>query len=127
MLKSKPIGAAATLLVSRSEGEEEQAKKQSEAVDGEQIDRNNSKPDDQVLERELTSMIGDKQQLLQLNIPLNATPGAGLGISIKAQRLGSNDRGLYVRSVSVLWMGIMYLFSFRFYTVQLPIKMRGFA
>uniref|UniRef100_A0A915N5U0 PDZ domain-containing protein n=1 Tax=Meloidogyne javanica TaxID=6303 RepID=A0A915N5U0_MELJA len=38
-------------------------------------------------------------EIIQMLIPLNETPGAGLGISVKAQRMGCNDLGLYVRSI----------------------------
>lgn len=124
MLKSKPVGAAITLLISRCGGDEEQRKRQMEVIDEQQMEKNYFNPDE-MLEKELKCRIGDKFELLRLNIPLNATPGAGLGISIKAQRLGSNDRGLYVRSVRLENLQLQN--GFRFYTVQQLTKMRGFA
>jgi hypothetical protein len=99
MLKCKQVGEAVTLLVSRTERtEEEEADEEEEEKDGD----GKSCPKRE-LEQELAQQMAEGQQLLRLEIPLNETPGAGLGISVKAQRKAGTDSGLYIRSVSAEW------------------------
>jgi hypothetical protein len=112
LLKAKPVGTTATLLISRTaeeEKKEDNSTAQNQMLEAEQEKENRERANgngaggssrDQLLEMELGAGLDQHSELLKFDIPLNETPGAGLGISVKAQRMGSTDRGLYVRSVS---------------------------
>jgi hypothetical protein len=95
------IGQSITLLISRTAEEMNLAENKSKQKEEGNKENWKETPEDH-LEKELAREIsddGDNFELLQFEIPLNETPGAGLGISVKAQRKASTDMGLYIRSV----------------------------
>jgi len=95
LLKKIPIGETISLIIS-SQTEEKQQQHQNEEKENlkEKFSKN-------LFEELKQQLIGETfLEIIQMLIPLNETPGAGLGISVKAQRMGCNDLGLYVRSVS---------------------------
>ncbi|KAL7078054.1 hypothetical protein ACQ4LE_002588, partial [Meloidogyne hapla] len=95
LLKKIPIGETISLTISQTEEKTPEKQQNEEKEEKENLKEKTTKN----LFEELKQMIGEKQEILQMLIPLNETPGAGLGISVKAQRIGCNDLGLYVRSI----------------------------
>uniref|UniRef100_A0A914LCY8 PDZ domain-containing protein n=1 Tax=Meloidogyne incognita TaxID=6306 RepID=A0A914LCY8_MELIC len=94
LLKKIPIGETISLIIS-SQTEEKQQQHQNEEKENlkEKFSKN-------LFEELKQQLIGETfLEIIQMLIPLNETPGAGLGISVKAQRMGCNDLGLYVRSI----------------------------
>lgn len=98
LLKEKNVGESIELLVGKNitdgntENSENKAKEQHKFKMPNQLWES--------LSRQFDGIPG--LELLCLDVPLNDTPGAGLGLSLKAQRLGATDSGLYIRSVSFL-------------------------
>jgi hypothetical protein len=112
MLKTKAIGQGITLLISRTnqkQGEENKQMDQKNRLDENSLEMEmceQEQSDEDKLERQLLQLIDHNHEIMCLEILLNETPGAGLGISVKAQRKRSKDMGLYVRSVSLLLIKI---------------------
>ncbi|KAL3068375.1 hypothetical protein niasHT_030666 [Heterodera trifolii] len=98
LLKSKSVGDVIELLISRNVAEEPK-----------QINPKNQKEDTLVEHHQSSDLVFDSLnahfagstdlELQCLEIPLNDTPGAGLGLSLKAQRVGATDSGLFIRSI----------------------------
>ncbi|KAI1721327.1 PDZ domain (Also known as DHR or GLGF) domain-containing protein [Ditylenchus destructor] len=118
LLKSKKVCEAIKILVSRiTENEQEDTTSSHTASVHE--DLTDSKKDVAVMEKDrlsvsfkdvehLRSLLIQRlpkngSKLVELVIPLNESPSAGLGISLKAQRIYSDgeatDSGLYIRSI----------------------------
>jgi hypothetical protein len=113
LLKSRAVGETIELVISRGveteDGSGECNKTASERPKNEQkneIDPDHSNSNEsELLEHQLQEQLDDPNfQCLRLDIKLNDSPSAGLGISLKAQRKflngRSTDSGLYIQSVS---------------------------
>lgn len=122
-MKKKKVGESIQLLISRVTAESstniETPKILNENLDSEfnliTTTKNENKENfftNFILQEMATELAKDKKKLLILNIPLNDSPSAGLGLSLMAQKIYNKDgvpvdSGLYIK-------GVCFLLFFRF-------------
>lgn len=97
MLKGVVVGDSVHLIVSRVPEKEPENKSELE----ETSNRHDTRP---ASSAQKTHTLDPDREILEFDIPWNYSPSAGLGISLKAQRIFQDgmavDTGLYIRSVS---------------------------
>src|SRR5690242_20331214 len=105
LLKSIPEGETITMVISRlvfEEGHDEDASVGDGKTNGAEITA--SKHSVEARLREELSRLQNDRELIALDIALNDSPSAGLGISLKAQKTYDDegnalDSGLYIKNV----------------------------
>lgn len=124
-MKAKKVGESIQLLISRITTDslintdtprvlEENVKSESILVSSIKNENKNDFFANSILQEMTTELLKDKKKLLILNIPLNDSPSAGLGLSLMAQKIYNKngvavDSGLYIKGVCLILFKILLL------------------